>query len=278
VSKKLVSGLVGCAAIALLIVARPSEAETKRTATPNAEAPSGACPDDMVEIDGEYCPFLYQLCLQWLSNGKGPLLRCAEFKKSGACMTATKKKHFCIDRYEWPNRKGAIPPVSLDWFEAKRSCAAVGKRLCGDDEWTLACEGPERLPYPYGYSRNSEACNIDHAWRKPDLEGYTNAYTRASEVARLDQREPSGSRPSCVSAYGVYDMTGNVDEWVVNETGQCKPYCSGLKGGAWAGVRNRCRPMTTFHSEGDHFYEIGFRCCADVRGGSPQPIESDNPY
>ena len=65
-----------------------------------------------------------------------------------------------------------------------------------------------------------------------------------------------------MSPYGVYDMTGNVDEWVVNESG--KPYKSGLKGGYWGPVRDRCRPMTTVHAEGFSFYQIGFRCCSDV--------------
>jgi hypothetical protein len=277
VSLRAASALVGCAALALALASRPSEAETKRSSTPTAMPVDAGCPADMVEIDGDYCPFFYQLCLRWISNGKNsPLLRCDEFKKSGACPVKGRRMHFCIDRYEWPNRRGLVPPVSLNWYEAGRSCAAIGKRLCNDDEWTLACEGPERLPYPYGHSRNAEACNIDKTYRWPVLEAYTDAYTRASEVARLDQREPSGSRASCVSAYGVYDMTGNVDEWVVNETGQCKPHCSGLKGGAWGGVRNRCRPMTTFHAEGDHFYEIGFRCCAEAR--TPGQVDSDNPY
>jgi hypothetical protein len=268
----------GVALVALVIVVSPSDAETKRTSTPT-EATESACPSDMLEIDGDYCPFYYQHCLEWLSNGPpdAPKLRCAEFRRGGGCMMPTQHKHFCIDRYEWPNRRGAVPPVSLDWFEAKRSCASIGKRLCNDDEWTLACEGPERLPYPYGYSRNSKACNIDKEYRWPVNDSYTNPYLRASEIARLDQREPSGSRESCVSAYGVYDMTGNVDEWVMNETQQCKPHCSGLKGGAWTAVRNRCRPMTTFHGESDHFYEIGFRCCAEARKKQSEP-PSDNPY
>src|SRR4029077_13301733 len=84
---------------------------------------------------------------------------------------------------------------------------------------------------------------------------------RNAEVARLDQRDPSGSREACVSPYGVYDMTGNVDEWVVNESG--RPFKSGLKGGSWGPVRDRCRPMTTSHNEDFSFYQIGFRCCGE---------------
>jgi hypothetical protein len=61
-------------------------------------------------------------------------------------------------------------------------------------------------------------------------------------------------------------MTGNVDEWVVNPEGKVdeKPYRSGLKGGYWGPVRNRCRPMTVDHNEWHFGYQIGFRCCADA--------------
>jgi formylglycine-generating enzyme len=75
----------------------------------------------------------------------------------------------------------------------------------------------------------------------------------------------------CVSSYGVHDMTGNVDEWVVNESGH--PYKSGLKGGYWGPVRTRCRPMTTAHNEDFNFYQIGFRCCSDdAAEGKPSDL------
>ena len=168
----------------------------KQTATPRDVA-RAACPADMVEVDGEYCPAVEQLCLQWLDPPKAePKLRCAEFKKTPPCRYKTEKMHFCIDRFEWPNREGELPALSMTWYDAKKSCAAIGKRLCESDEWTLACEGPERLPYPYGYARNSEACNIDKTYRYLDNNVYEALGTRAAEVARLDQREPSGSRHS----------------------------------------------------------------------------------
>ena len=47
--------------------------------------------------------------------------------------------------------------------------------------------------------------------------------------------------------------------WVVNE--QAKPYKSGLKGGYWGPVRDRCRPMTTGHEQSFRYYQTGFRCC-----------------
>ena len=155
------------------------------------------------------------------------------------------------------------------------ACESVGKRLCSDTEWTLACEGQERMPYPYGYARNADACNIDKPHPDVDEKAIANPATRAGEVERLWQGEPSGAREACVSPYGVHDMTGNVDEWVVNES--AKPYKSGLKGGYWGPVRDRCRPMTTAHNEDFSFYQIGFRCCSDPQAATGAATTSPKP-
>ena len=68
-----------------------------------------------------------------------------------------------------------------------------------------------------------------------------------------------------MSPYGVHDMVGNVDEWVVNVSQAGKPHLSGLKGGYWGPVRTRCRPMTTAHDETFRYYQIGFRCCGEAQ-------------
>jgi hypothetical protein len=237
-----------------------------RSTAPDTIGTTGSCPEGMLEVAGEYCPEVEQKCLRYIDpEGVFPR-RCAEFEPSSKCLGKTTTKHFCIDRYEWPNRAGENPIVMKTWYEAKDACAAAGKRLCGDSEWTVACEGQDRLPYPYGYDRNADSCNIDKP--HPDVNekalGSNDPKIRDAEAKRLWQGEPSGSRSSCVSPYGVFDMTGNVDEWVVNESGQ--PFKSGLKGGYWGPVRDRCRPMTTVHNEGFSFYQIGFRCCGDVPG------------
>jgi formylglycine-generating enzyme len=158
--------------------------------------------------------------------------------------------------------------VMKTWNEAASACSAQGKRLCGDSEWTLACEGAQHLPYPYGLKRSSESCNIDKS--HPDVNEKAlsshDPKVREAEAARLWQGEASGSRAACVSPYGVFDMTGNVDEWVVNESGH--PYKSGSKGGYWGPVRDRCRPMTTVHAEDFSFYQLGFRCCGGTNSAA----------
>ncbi len=227
----------------------------------------GDCPTGMVEVEGDYCPNVEQKCLRWLDPETK--MRCAEFDKTSACEGKTRHKKFCIDEYEYPNQVGEKPVIMKTWYEAQNTCKSEGKRLCGESEWTLSCEGAEHLPYPYGYTRDAQACNIDKPHPDVNEAAIANPATREKEVERLWQGEVSGAREACVSPYGVHDMTGNVDEWVVNESGH--PYKSGLKGGYWGPVRDRCRPMTVAHNETFIFYQIGFRCCGDVPGESTAP-------
>lgn len=222
------------------------------------------CPSDMVEVEGEYCPEVDQVCTKLdmsIHNANG-FVKCDEYRPSTKCLsTKTTHLHFCMDTYEFPNHKGSMPLVMVSWDQMNEACGVLGKRLCKDIEWTQACEGPERLPYPYGFNRDANACNIDHDQR-PGYDASKDVLT-PEMVAHLDQRVPSGSMERCVSAYGVHDMTGNVDESVVNSSG--KPYKSAEMGGHWVrGARNRCRPRTIIHNESFQFYEIGGRCCKDI--------------
>jgi hypothetical protein len=223
---------------------------------------SAKCPSDMVEVDGEYCQAPEQICEEFISEKRD---RCVRFRPTVRCIGKSTPKHFCVDRYEYPNERGKQPTVAVTWDEARDLCANEGKRLCAAEEWTVACEGPQLKPYPFGFTRDATACNIDKAYIMPDNAAYDSPRTRAEEVARVSQSEPSGSRDRCVSDYGVFDMTGNVDEWVLNEHGSAQgpEFQSGLKGGYWGPVRNRCRPMTTDHNHWHHGYQIGFRCCKD---------------
>ncbi len=227
----------------------------------------------MIEVEGAFCPFLDQICIK---RPTAMSYRCSEYRApSGSCQTGTSQKHFCIDKYEWPNKAGEEPVVMKNWYEARDACQSIGKRLCTQDEWTLACEGPEHLPYPYGYTRDATACNIDKDAIQVNESALKRPDKRAAEVARLWQGEASGSRPNCKSPFGVFDMTGNVDEWTVNETGN--PHNSALKGGYWSWVRGRCRAVTAGHDEGFRYYQIGWRCCAGAGASTSAPSASPPP-
>lgn len=243
--------------------------------SPESVQDSVHCPAGMLEIYGWYCTYLLHRCVKGGRTRTGADSRepepyyCDAYEVGRAqCLGREDEKHFCIDQYEYPNHWGALPMVMVNWYEACRLCEQQGKRLCGDDEWTLACEGPERLPYPYGWQRDPSACNIDKRWIRPH-NGILGSKTASpeqidSELTRLSQRVPSGSMPGCRSPFGVMDMGGNVDEWAINVTLHSKPYASVFKGGHWmGGARNRCRPVTASHDETTAYYAEGFRCCAD---------------
>jgi len=234
-----------------------------------------SCPADTVRISGAALPaesdmvevLQDSICDEWISI-QFPA-RCARFNREKWLKITDglkEKRHemdFCMDTYEFPNEAGVMPAVFIDWYTAKKSCEAIGKRLCTEEEWTFACEGVEGVPYPYGYERDATACNIDHKWIAPDVEALSDPRRRGAELIRLWQGVPSGTMERCVSPFGVHDMTGNVDEWT--RSTRKSGHRSILKGGYWSHVRARCRPSTRIHDESFAFYQQGFRCCADLK-------------
>ncbi len=238
------------------------------------EGTRGACPVGMVDVQGKMKvhamldEMQLQACTKWI-NRKWPE-RCAEYDREKWLAIAkeipTQPIHACIDRFEYPNRKGESPIIMVSWYEARDACKNEGKRLCTEDEWTFACEGEEASPYPNGYTRDPDACLNDRPWRKFDAQALMprSGAAAMNEVDRLWQGLPSGARPACKSKAGVYDLTGNIDEWTRSSVPGERP--SVLKGGYWGPVRTRCRPATKAHDESHSFYQQGFRCCSDPAG------------
>jgi len=150
-------------------------------------------------------------------------------------------KEICVDVYEWPNKKGALPQSYVSLYQAMDSCFSVRKRLCSADEWTAACGGPERWKYTYGESYEWNACS-----------------TRDSAAQK------SGSRPECRSYYGVFDMSGNLAEWTSTPAPQDKSF-NNVMGGFWtSGNQSRCADARYSYYPQNKHNPVGFRCCVDA--------------
>lgn len=176
-------------------------------------------------------------------------------------MVYIERFHFCIDKYEAPNKKGAYPFYAQTAFQAEDYCKSVGKRLCTASQWYTACSGPNWNTYPYGNSYKKGTCNDDKTgWVHVPWETMgTPAWLKWCK--EQFKGEPSGNRPGCVSDYGVYDLTGNVAEWT-KETNNPHGYV--VKGGYWYGVLQgtpTCGFVNPAHAPGFNSYEFGFRCC-----------------
>ena len=71
---------------------------------------------------------------------------------------------------------------------------------------------------------------------------------------------PSGTKSACRSFYGVFDMSGNVAEWVSDETADnTQRY---ILGGDFRATKNEasCKGKSTFTASISHD-GLGFRCC-----------------
>ena len=166
---------------------------------------------------------------------------------------------YCIDAYEFPNQKGTLPKSQVTWTEAKALCEAQGKRLCTSQEWERACRGEDHTRYVYGNERKSEACNT------PIKGGAPGGVTPLA---------PAGSHSECVSPEGVYDLNGNVSEWVVGQWDGPAPSDATSSEGTWQVLRGGTmwsktgygQDCTSRHAhDGDSYRNIddGFRCCQD---------------
>jgi sulfatase modifying factor 1 len=242
----------------------------------------------MILVDGDYCTALELTCKKsWYAKWNDKTI-CEEFEQPSRCNGKKVHKRFCIDTYEYPNRKGERPRVMFDFPQAQHLCAAEGKRVCNESEWTMACEGPEYKPYPYGYARDPVTCHGDQPYVEPKVIGHNDAgipiFAFASkdpavsrpELERLWQGMESGTShegKGCVSDYGVWDMPGNADELAGSETPEpTSKFDNVTTGGPWLyGVRNQCRPKIYTHNEGFSYYYLSTRCCAEADGKITDP-------
>jgi formylglycine-generating enzyme required for sulfatase activity len=207
---------------------------------------------------------------------------------------------FLIDRYEVSNHdygqyiktqgspapaywddprlnKPEQPVVGVNWYEAQGYCASRGKRLPSEAEWEKAARGPNGNLYPWGQQFDPARVNFGK---------------------HHEATMPVDSYPEGVSYYGVYNMAGNVFEWVsdwydpryygrletmVNPTGPEKPIWLGgtgtyvdrltvgekrvIRGGSWIAPENTVRTTHRFWNHplnNSYGVGLGFRCAKDA--------------
>jgi len=160
------------------------------------------------------------------------------------------------------SRPGVVPQAYTSMVEARRACAASGKRLCHGREWKAACRGPDNTRYPYGPERIPNAC-VDTHRVSPVMKIFGGGHTEGHmNDPRLNQLEgtvaPTGTAPACTNAYGVHDMVGNLHEWTDDGI---------FRGGYYLDTQingEGCDYVTAAHAPIYHDYSTGFRCCADA--------------
>ena len=152
------------------------------------------------------------------------------------------------------------PVVGVNWKDALNYCVWKKKRLPTEAEWEKASRGKRPIAYPWGDEPPSEkTSNFSEEYKKP---------------------LPVGSLEAGKSDYGVYDLSGNVAEWIndyhyalyymfsskKNPKGAKSGPYKGVRGGHWRSnaedirltYRNASAPTVKKET-------LGFRCADDVK-------------
>ncbi len=223
--------------------------------------PSAECPRTMRLVTGPHYDEMEHLCVDPHRDTKDT--HCFSYHEGiSAEEGAVTDVKVCMDQFEAPNLRGAKPFVMKSFNAAKKWCGERNKRPCSEQEWETACEGPELRPLAYGWRVDTALCNSNKSWRAFDVKKlYSEGADAAREIEHLWQGSPSGAYAACSSTFGIYDMMGNVEEWVATRRGRKFP--GALMGGFWAKPWTGCRGTNDAHEPSFTFYETGFRCCAD---------------
>jgi formylglycine-generating enzyme len=163
-----------------------------------------------------------------------------------------------------PAERADHPVVNVDWCDAHAFCEWAGKRLCGKigggglartaavdpatSQWASACSRTGSLKFPYGPTFKQGACNVQML-----------APPAGSAAA-------AGTTAGCQGGYdGLYDMVGNVEEWVdaCGQDATMADTCA-LMGGSFAPAADQpsCADGSAQDRRLSVFSARGFRCCS----------------
>jgi sulfatase modifying factor 1 len=172
------------------------------------------------------------------------------------------------------SRKGVTPNGYVNGLQAAAACRNAGKRLCSIDEWRTACRGEQGRQFPYGDTYQQGKCNVFREAHPGAIlhDDVTTGHTdpRLNQVTFKGQPllRKTGDTPECRSRWeddAIYDMVGNLDEWVEDPKGM-------FAGGFYSrSAREGCERSTKAHPNTYADYSTGVRCCADLPSAGSAP-------
>jgi len=187
--------------------------------------------------------------------------RYAECVEAGDCNAPTYTGSATRENYYKNTNFSNYPVISVDWYDAQAYCKWRGARLPTEAEWEKAARGGlEGKLYTWGNeSPNCSLANFNY-----------------SEYCIGDPNIVGKYAPN---DYGLYDMAGNVWEWVAdwydpdyfenspisNPLGSENGSSRILRGGAWNRISNLLRVAYRYNTNPDLAHvSFGIRCARDI--------------